>query len=125
MAANGVELVRTDQSFLDTYLASIQKIVRTVDTLPDTNGDGKIILMAQDPFMLRFFGIQSVMIPAENRETVLAVARRYNVDYLLMPAGRPALDPLYNGTETDPRFVRAAQVMGTNFELYGLNDNTP
>jgi hypothetical protein len=119
--ANAVELVRADARFAGTYLDEMQKVVATAKSLPDTNGDGEIILMAQDPFMLRFLGMRSVMLPLEDRETILEVARRYGVDYLMMPPDRPSLDPLYNGEETDPRFVLAAPVGGTKVLLYGFD----
>ncbi len=120
MALNAVELVRADIRFTDTYLETMQKVVTAARTLPDTNGDGQIILMSQDPFMLGFLGVKSVMIPAEDRETVLKVAQRYHVDYLLMPPDRPSLDPLYSGEETDPRFVAVKPVVGTPMVLYSL-----
>ena len=121
LGANAVELVRADMRFLHTYLQYMDATVQQVHTLPDTNGDGEIILMAQDPFMLRFFGVRSVIMPMEGRDTILEVARRYEVDYLMMPPDRPSLDPLYLGTETDTRFVHVADVAGTNVQLYGFD----
>lgn len=118
MTANAVELTRADIRFNTTYLREMEKVRDTALALPDTNGDGEIILMAQDPFMLYFLGLRSVMIPMEDRDTVLEVARRYGVDYLMMPPARPSLDPLYTGEDTDPRFVRAAGIPGTSIELY-------
>ncbi len=121
MGANAVELVRADARFTDTYLDYIRATVETAESLPDTNGDGQIILMAQDPFMLRYFGMRSVMVPMESREKVLEAAQHYHVDYLMMPPDRPSLDPLYLGTESDPRFVHAADVPGINVKLFGFD----
>jgi 4-amino-4-deoxy-L-arabinose transferase-like glycosyltransferase len=120
--ANGVELVRAEMRFVGNYLNYMSATAVAAQSLPDTNGDGEIILMAQDPFMLRFFSIRSVTIPMENRETVLAVAKRYHVDYLMMPPDRPALDPLYLGTEADPRFVEVRAVPQYAVKLYGFRD---
>jgi hypothetical protein len=39
----------------------------------------------------------------------------------MMPPDRPSLDPLYTGSETDPHFVHAADVAGTNVQLYGFD----
>ena len=125
MTANAVELTRADIRFNTTYLREMERVRDTALSLPDTNGDGEIILMAQDQFMLRFLGLRSVQIPMEDRETVLEVARRYDVDYLMMPPARPSLDPLYDGEETDPRFVPAAKVPGTPVELYRFNYDAP
>jgi hypothetical protein len=101
-----------------TRLGQAAEIARA---LPDTNGDGQLVLMAQDPFMLRFLGLRSVMIPNEDRETVLYVADRYGVDYLLMPPDREALDPIFSGADADTRFTLAARVPGTDYALYGLD----
>lgn len=118
--ANAVELVRADATFTNNYLRYIAATVETANALPDTNGDGEIVLMAQDPFMLGFFGMRAMMIPMEDRETILEVAARYGADYLMMPPDRPSLDPLYTRAEADPRFIFAAAVPGYNVELFGF-----
>ncbi len=105
----------------DTYYDSIQVLVETLETLPDLTGDGDIRLMSQDPFVLSYFGYSSVMTPLASREDTLELARQFEIDYLLMPAGRPALNPLYLGEETDPRFELAAHLADAGeipFELY-------
>jgi hypothetical protein len=38
-----------------------------------------------------------------------------------MPPARPALDPLFNGTESDSRFVPVREIAGTNMVLYGFD----
>jgi hypothetical protein len=120
MTANAVELVRAEVRAVGTYLNYMETVADAARELGDTNGDGEIILMAQDPFMLRFFGISSVAIPMEDRETILEVARRYHVDYLMMPPARPALDPLFDGEDTDPRFVPLRDLPAIHVQLYGF-----
>lgn len=121
LGINAAYLVRGDATTAASYLASVEQMAAVAETLPDTNGDGTIILMTQDPFILRYVGIQSVMYPAEDRDTIIEVARRYGVDYLLMPAARAALDPLYVQQDHDPRFVAAAEVPGTQFVFYRID----
>jgi hypothetical protein len=121
LAANAFELVRSDGRFTNAYMRTMEQVAMTALDLPDTNNDGQIVLMAQDQFMLRFWGVSSIMLPMESRETILDVAQRYGADYVMMPPDRPALDPLYDGTENDPRFTVAARVPGTVVELYGFN----
>jgi hypothetical protein len=121
MSANAIEMVRADARAANAYLSTAQQLSRIVSSLPDRNGDGQIILMAQDPFMLRFVGIRSVMIPMEDRNAVIAVGKRYFVDYILMPAARPSLDPIYLDEDTDSRFTFIQRVPGTNMQLYGLS----
>lgn len=94
-----------DIRFTNNYVNFLGQIDDALQSLPDTNDDGQVIVMTQDPFALRFIGYQSVQIPMENREKILEVASRYNVDYILFPPARPALDPIYIGDEVDSRFV--------------------
>lgn len=121
MTANALELVRADAGFTRLFMDANREIAQAARAMPDTNGDGEIILMAQDPFMLSFFGVQSVVIPTEDRATILEIGQRYGVDYLLMPPDRPSLDPIFYGGEFDPRFPVAAPITGTDYTLYHLN----
>lgn len=118
LALAAFQRVRTDAREASAYLATIRQMAAVAETLPDTNGDGDIRLMTQDPYILRFVGLRSVMYPYEDRDTILEVARRYGIDYLLMPPNRPALDTLYAGTETDARIMPVADVPGTPFEFF-------
>ena len=116
-------LVQMETAQANKYYASIQVLVDKLDSLPDITGDGEIRLMSQDPYVLSAFGYASVMTPLASREDTLALARQYEIDYLLMPAGRPALDTLYLGEEHDPRFVLAAHLADAGeipFELYSF-----
>jgi 4-amino-4-deoxy-L-arabinose transferase-like glycosyltransferase len=123
MSANAIELSRADISSASRYLDQMRKVVAVARALPDTNGDGEIVLMDQDQFILGFLGMRSVVIPMESREVVLEVARRYRVDYLMMPPARPSLDPIYEGKETDPRFVPVKAIPGTYIVLYRFEYN--
>jgi hypothetical protein len=118
MGANALEAVRQDARAADTYLAKIQAAADAARALPDANGDGAIVLMTEDPFIVRYVGLRSIMYPSEDRDTTLEVARRYGVDYLLFPPGRPALDALATGAETDARLALVAPVAGTHYSLW-------
>ncbi|MDX2136905.1 MAG: glycosyltransferase family 39 protein [Chloroflexota bacterium] len=118
MTANAIEFVRADIRFTNEYLRIVQEMSAAAAALPDVDGDGERIYMTQDPYMLRFVNMQSVMFPMETRDTVYDVALRYHVDYLLMPADRPALDVLVLGAESDIRFVPVLEVEGTPFIFY-------
>jgi len=121
-AANAVDLVRLDAAASGSYLAGIEIMADAARALPDRTGDGAITLMTQDPFIVSYVGFPTVVFPHEPRDVVIAVARRYGVDYLLMPAARPALDPILLDAALDPRFVRVAAVAGTPFVFYALED---
>jgi hypothetical protein len=120
--ANAIDAVRLDAQLSNSYLAVIEKMVTSARTLPDTNGDGEIILMAEDPFIIRFAGIKSVMFPDEDRDTIIEVAQRYGVDYLLMPPNRDSLNGLLTGEVRDPRFVFVANAPGTHYSFYAIEE---
>ncbi len=119
-----VKLVQKETALANKYYASIQVLVDSLDALPDFTGDGQLRLMSQDPYILSAFGYASVMTPLASREDTLELAQQYKIDYLLMPAGRPALDALYLGQELDPRFVLAAHLADAGekpYELYSFH----
>lgn len=123
LIVNSVLQVKWETEFADTYYGSIQVLVDNLETLPDVTGDGEIRIMSQDPYVMSYFDYASIMTPLASREDTLELGRRYNIDYLMMPASRPALDALYLSEETDPRFVLAAHMADAGvipFELYRL-----
>ncbi len=117
--------VKRDALRADAYYGSIQVLVDALAELPDRTGDGEIRLMSQDPFVMSVYGYASIMTPLASREDTLELARRYAIDYMLMPADRLALDRLYLGEESDPRFQLAAHLADAGeipFELYQFAD---
>ncbi len=116
MGMNGFELVRADQTMARNYTTSIEALRDVALTLPD-GGDG-LVLMTQDPFSLSYVGLSSIVFPQNDRDTLIAVAQRYGVDYLLMPADRPNLDGILRGD--DARFVPVAEVPGTQYVFYRI-----
>jgi hypothetical protein len=121
-AANAVDTVRLDAQASNSYLATIEKMVAAARVMPDTNGDSEILLMSEDPFIIRYAGLKGVIFPNEDRDTIIEVAHRYGVDYLLMPPNRPSLNGLLTGEVVDPRFVQAATVPGTHYSFYAIQD---
>lgn len=117
LAFFAADLVRLDGAQAESYLASMRQMAAQAQMLPDTNGDGELRFMAQDPFMLRFVGLRSIMYPNEDLDTTLAIARRYDIDYLLFPADRAQLAAIQDGSATDPRLTEAGRVFGTNFSF--------
>ncbi|MFQ3568504.1 MAG: glycosyltransferase family 39 protein [Aggregatilineales bacterium] len=120
LGMNAFDLVRSDAAAARAYLASIERMAGVVRTLAGEDGPAASdpILMTQDPFILRYVGLRSVMFPFEDIDTIYEVALRYDVDYLLLPADRPDLDPIYLREAEDPRFPFAAEVSGTHYRLH-------
>lgn len=121
LAARGFDAVRLEQSVNQAYLAQIEVMAFAVRDLPDTNDDAELILMTQDPYILRYVGIQSIMFPHEPLDDVITIAQRYGVDYLLMPSTRPALDALLTDEAVDPRFVLVTALAGTPLIVYRID----
>ncbi len=125
MTLNSYRVVEQETNKANIYYASIEKLVDTLDTLPDVTNDGQIRIMSQDPYVMSYFGYQSIMTPLATREDTIELAQRYSIDYILMPPGRPALDDLFLQKEVDERFILSAHIedAGVNpFELYRIND---
>ncbi|HYO89884.1 MAG TPA: glycosyltransferase family 39 protein [Candidatus Limnocylindrales bacterium] len=123
LAFGAVDLVRLDGDKAAGYLESMRLMAAEAQTLPDTNSDGELRFMAQDPFMLRFVGLHSIMYPHEDLDTTLDIARRYGIDYLLFPAGRPQFAAIEAGLVSDPRLTPAGNVPGANYWFLRVEPN--
>lgn len=125
MVANSYDVVRSETQRADGFYTNVLLAVNELNALPDDTGDGEIRVMTQDPYIMSYYGISSVMIPlTRTREDVLEIAGLYDIDYLLMPAARPALDGLFQQAETDNRFTYIESISNSNrllFEIYRLN----
>jgi 4-amino-4-deoxy-L-arabinose transferase-like glycosyltransferase len=119
MGLNAVELVRADYNQSGSYDATIAALGEMLARAGDRNGDGKITVMAQDPFILNYHGFPALIIPSDDRDTILEAAYRYQVDYIILPAARPALDSLYDGVETDPRLT-LLESRGSYYQLLAV-----
>jgi 4-amino-4-deoxy-L-arabinose transferase-like glycosyltransferase len=106
-----VDMLRTQTTTIDQHHAFVQQIVAMTETLPDVTGDGEIRLMTQDPIALSYYGLSSVLVPNGTRDQIIDVARRYQIDYVLLPTAWTDLD-VFHGTaqSDDPRFVYAASI---------------
>lgn len=103
MALNGVEFVRQEMRVVRSYIGPYQELRDTLKELGDANGDGRITVMGEDPWILHTHGFYSLITPFDDRDTILEAARNYQADYLILPTDRAALNALYQGEETDPR----------------------
>lgn len=91
----------------------------------------EIRIMARDTWdVAEGTGLQAVMIPNNDINTVLFVAKHYQARYLLLPGKRPQLDKIYTGTGPDPRFHFVGAIPNSNMELFfmdyeGAPDSVP
>ncbi|MEM9951237.1 MAG: glycosyltransferase family 39 protein [Chloroflexota bacterium] len=121
MAANSFDVVRLETQNANNFYRSMERLTDTIQALPDNTGDDEIRVMSQDPFPMSYFGISSVMTPlTSNREDVIAIAERYEIDYLIMPAARPTLDGLFQQREVDTRFDYVTNLSNESRVLYEI-----
>ncbi|MGB7340870.1 MAG: glycosyltransferase family 39 protein [Phototrophicaceae bacterium] len=126
MAANSFDVVRSETQRANQFYANMQRLTDIIMTLDDRTGDDEVRVMSQDPFPMSYFGIKSVMTPlTTTREDVLALTDRYDIDYLIMPAARPALDALYQQGEIDERFTFMTSMRDETrilYEIYAITN---
>jgi len=129
-AALAWDNIRLDVAIADRFHAVMQDVTATAQALPDITGDGEVRLLSQDPFVLRYYGIRSAAVPYGTPDDAIKAARRYEIDYILMPTSWNTVDVFYgasadlNDAPVDPRFTFAAQVpRGPGqlpYELYAI-----
>lgn len=101
--ANAFDLVRLDFAAAARFNQSVIDLKPLLDAAGDVNGDDEIIIMTQDPYILNYHGYRALMIPSDPLDMILEAAYRYNVDYILLPPARAALNSFVDGQATDPR----------------------
>jgi len=78
-------------------------------------------VMINDPAQLYYFtGLGGVALPNEQPSTILEIARRYDIDYLVLesPGGTPA--PLLSLFETPPDFLTPIALPSTDARVYAI-----
>lgn len=84
------------------------------------------VLMARDVWdVYEATGFRTVMIPNNDLETILFVARHYGVEYMLMPAPRQALEDIYLGHTPDSRFRLLGGIPGTDWKVFRIEASPP
>lgn len=121
MLLNAVELVRLDYSGMARYSGEAAALADFVREQGDISGDGVLTVMAQDPYMMNYHGLAALMLPSDPREMILEAVARYGVDYIVLPADRPALDDLFDGQAPDPR-LRWLEAPG-HFQLLAVDES--
>lgn len=102
----GADYVRWSSGIYNVVYVEFRDIQQIILTDAQNKGAdaAQVTVMIRDPWeFTEATGLKSIMIPNNDRETILATAARYNARYLVLPAPRPALDPLMRG-ETLPPF---------------------
>jgi hypothetical protein len=66
-------------------------------------------------------GFKAVMVPNNDINTIVLVARHYGAHYILLPAKRPQLEKIYTGVTPDPRFQFIAAVPDSETKIYWID----
>ena len=79
----------------------------------------EIVLMARDTWeVYEATHLPAIQVPNNDLDTIHQVAQHYHANYILLPAKREALEPIYTGEETDDRFALVGQVPNTDLKLF-------
>jgi hypothetical protein len=85
----------------------------------DANASRTARAMVNDPPTFTYYtGRGSVAIPNDDLETVLAVMRRYDVQYLVLDQANSTLSGLYDAPKSDPRLVLEEAFLGGQQTIY-------
>jgi len=100
--------------------ASIRHIILK-DANQRAENPSDIVVMARDVWdVYEGMGFKAVMIPNNDLDTIYFVARHYSAEYIILPAPRQALQPIFTGEKTDPRFTLIANIPDSNFKLFRI-----
>lgn len=106
-----LDMLREQNATIAQFHAFVREIAALNETLPDVNGDGAVRLMTQDPLILSYYGHPSAIIPKGSRDEVIAAARHYRIDYIMLPTEWTELDVFHGaGASDDGRFVYTAAI---------------
>jgi 4-amino-4-deoxy-L-arabinose transferase-like glycosyltransferase len=101
---------------LSARLMHLKKIVAE-----DANHQGvkDVVIMTRDPWeVYHSTRYKAIQIPNEGLEVIVTVAQKYGANYLLLPAPREALTPLYEGKTNDDRLLFVASVPDSELKLF-------
>ena len=65
--------------------------------------------------------LKTIQIPNNDVETIYKIASHYQANYLLLPARREALEPLYENEASDPRFSLVGEVFDSGLKLFRID----
>ena len=119
MLFNSLALVRDDYALRARYDTSLQAVQPVIRQAGDVDGDGRITVMAQDPYIFSQYGFDALMLPFDPLDVILDVATRYGVDYIILPPNREALNGFVNDSlATGQRHPRLTWLPATDsFQL--------
>lgn len=124
MALRSYDVLRSETALANAHYADAARVAALLATLPDRTGDGEVRLMVQDPFVMRYVGVRSIMTPSSSRDDALALAAQYHIDYAQFPAARPELDAVAAGNVPDNRFELVASLPRpgrSDLQIYALH----
>jgi 4-amino-4-deoxy-L-arabinose transferase-like glycosyltransferase len=105
-------------TYRDEQFATLKKIVADDAR---KQGYGEIVIMTRIPWEVYYSTrYKAIQIPNENLEIIYKVAQKYGANYLLLPAPREVLEPLYVGKVHDDRFQSVSNIPNSNKKLFRI-----
>jgi len=98
------------------WLGEFEQIIEN-----DHDTGEEIIVMTRAPWELTYStGYRSIQIPNDSIDVIYQTAIKYKVNYLLLPAPREDLQPIYDQTVIDGRFVYLDNIEGTKYKIFKI-----
>ena len=86
--------------------------------------EADIIIMARATWDVNeATGFKTVMVPNNDINTIVFVAKHYNAHYILLPAERPQLEKIYNGLTPDPHFQYVTSIPDSDLKIFWIDFN--
>jgi 4-amino-4-deoxy-L-arabinose transferase-like glycosyltransferase len=87
----------------------------------NTPGQREVVIMTRYPWQVyHSTRYRTTQLPNEDRDTIYQVAQQFGATYLLLPAPREAMRPLYVREEQDPRFPFVADVSDSYYKVFRI-----
>ncbi len=123
---SGIKSYQMIYPSIDYYnkMYQVYNQIRTVilsDTEQNNQDPNNIVIMTRDPWdVYEGTGFKAIMIPNNDLETIYFIAHYYRVGYILLPAPRIALGPIYSGKITDARFAFLTTIKDTPDKIFRI-----
>ncbi|NJN65845.1 MAG: hypothetical protein HC884_03575 [Chloroflexaceae bacterium] len=107
-----------DAATMAEQLEAVEAVIRDDAS---QSGQEPIVIMTRLPWQVyHSMRLPVIQIPNDDLETIYDVAGRFRATYLLLPAPREALWPLYTGEVEDRRFRLVASVPNSGFKVFRI-----
>ena len=119
LLAEGVRSTEDQIATQNRFGRMFERLTPVVAADAAARDQANVVIMTRDPWEVSFItGYAAIQVPNDDLDSILAAARRYDANYLLLPAQRAALDPLVDAPESDARFEYVGPVPESEMRVF-------